>query len=562
MVLVSCGGGGGGGAGETISVPTQAPLQTLQNARYVVRLVDSVTGQTISDSIKVTFVGAATLKAADSSGLNGKTITTSDGLVFVDAAFTAGAQDFSIQLADAGAKGWVATGTRIVGVAGLKGDQAVEIKMVNTNQAAAVNASDLPVAMAVAPGSATASGAFAAPVVLATASKAVTNAEGNAETIGTSSLAIPAGTVGRTAGGAAAAPGPLTVSNTYFGNANSDSLRAFPGGFAATVDVPAANAAVLNGSAADQGSFITAGFAQFNVTDSKGNAIKKFDQPLTVGIDLPKSTLDENGHPLTVGSQYPVWSYDDTNGKWVFEKMGTVAEKTPVDADNFTVQFQTQHLSSWNLDQYVNSCTASVNITGRPAADDRPLEIVLVGATGQRYGNITRATDSSLTLLRAPNIAATLTALDRGKVVGKVSVSSLCGGPVALPVTLAPIVGGTLKVESYEYCSDNSSHRRELPTLVSVSYAPNAAGVFTAWTSFYADQPSSTTTAAQGSIAGFPAGPVEVSVQNPRTGEWMVVIDGLSGDKGYVNEVGAGSPTVFTARFPMNCKSVTGGGGF
>jgi len=62
-----------------------------------------------------------------------------------------------------------------------------------------------------------------------------------------------AGTVGRTASGATAVAGPLTVSNTYYSNANADSMAAFPGGFAANVDVPAANSGVLNGVAANAG---------------------------------------------------------------------------------------------------------------------------------------------------------------------------------------------------------------------------------------------------------------------------------------------------------------------
>ena len=551
LALVSCGGGSGSTSTTVVTPPV---LQELQNARYIVTFVDTITGKPIADPLKVSFVGAATLKAADGTALNDKTVTTSSGSVFVNADFVSSANDFSIQVADAGTQGWVPTGTRVVGTAGLKGDQQVELRMVNTKAAAAVTASPDPVAMAVVTGAASATGALTAPVALTTAPKTVTNSEGLQETIGTSSLAIATGTVGTTAAGTPAAPGALTVSNTYFSNANAESLTAFPGGFAATVEVPAANTAVLNGVAPNAGSFITAGFAQFNVTDSAGNAIKNFDKPLAVGIDLPKGTLDENGVALVVGDQYPVWSYDDATGKWVFEKMGTVAEKSPVDPNNFTVQFTTTHLSSWNLDQFVNACaTAKVNLVGRPAGDARSLTVDLMGPPGNRFAKRLQVTDSALTLYNVPRINGAIVVKDGDKEVGRVTNRNFCAAAIDVPVTLAPLPVGNVRIETFESCADGTKQR----ALAAASKVVYVASGRTVSLGGYSGQAASTDLFAQKVFSSIPTGAVTVQAQNPRTGAWVAASE-ISGGA-TTSSVVTGGTTLFRFRFPMECKVVSGG---
>src|SRR6185503_4124911 len=80
------GGCWGEGHGEAATVVTPPPVvQELQNARYQITAVDAVTGAPVADPLKVSFVGAATLKAADGSSLNNKSIQTSNGTAFVSA---------------------------------------------------------------------------------------------------------------------------------------------------------------------------------------------------------------------------------------------------------------------------------------------------------------------------------------------------------------------------------------------------------------------------------------------------------------------------------------------
>jgi hypothetical protein len=555
-LLYACGSGGGGEPAPVVVTPP--PIEAAQNLRYQLVLTDTASGQPVSDPLSVTFVGTPQVKAADGTVLNGKTVTAT-GVVAFDAAFTSTAKDLSIQVADAGGKGWIPTGISLSAPAGTTGDQTVNLKMVNTNQAAAVTASTVPVTMAVKSATAAADGSLTAPVSVATTPKTVTNQEGTTETIGVVKLDLATGTKGTTASGTPAAPGALTVSSSYYSNSNSQSLAAFPGGFAANVQVPATSTAVLNGAAADTGAFVTGGFAQFNVTDSAGKAIKNFDKPVTVGIDLPKTSKDLDGNQIVVGSDYPVWSYNDTTGEWVFEKMGKVAEKSPVDPNNFTVVFDTNHLSSWNLDFFGPTCTGQINLVGRPANDKRQLQVDIVGTTGARFGHTLYPTDSALTVSRVPSkVRANVIVKDRGQVVGQVTSQALCNGSSALAVNV-PIAllsaNGTARVDTSEGCTDPTlqPQQRAVPTLVNVNVYPLVTGVL--------PTPGTTSVTGTATVASF----TFTSLTVPSTGTATMVASALDPRSAksvtQTFTLTAAQPNaVVPFKFPLTCKLVSGGG--
>jgi hypothetical protein len=536
LTLGACGGGGGGTV-QTTEVPTAPVLQAMVNARYQIVLTDAVTGERITDPLKLTFVSGATLRAADGSTLAGKTVTTTAGLFAVDADFTAAANDFSVQVADGGTAGWVASGSRVVGQAGLTGDTIVSIKLLNTKKAAQINTSTAPIALAVTAGQATATGALQADVSSQTVPRTVTTADGSTIELGVAKLDVSAGTVGTTATGAPAAPGPLTVVSTYYAATEGESQAALPGGFSAGVEVPAAQAAVLNGVAPENATMQVAGFAQFNITDSAGNPIKHFDKPVTLGIDLLKTTLNDADVPVQAGDQFPVWSYDEAAGKWVFEKMGTIAEKTPVDPTYFTVEFQTTHLSSWTLANIKGSCTAQVNLVPQGADDNRQLDVTILG---RNYGIFAKVTDRAMTLYKAPTVQAdSITVYDRGVVVGKVTNKSMCT-TTNVPITLAPRVRGTVRAEFTESCADGSQSRAA-PTYV--TYGQNNTYV-----NGYGVVPTGTTGVAVHTTT-LEAGAAELVVQNPRTLKYET------------REITVPANGTVTARFnfPMSCAVVTGG---
>ncbi|RYY84762.1 MAG: hypothetical protein EOO24_37280, partial [Comamonadaceae bacterium] len=212
LLLAACGflASCGSDHDPTTQAPTTPPVQQAQDSRYQLLLLDAVSGARITDPLQLAFVSDARLTTTASGNLAGQTVSVSDGIFALNAAFTATAREFTVQVVDKADNGWVATGRRVVGRDGVTGDQLIELKLVNTAASARINASNAPIAMVVQTATADASGALTAPVAQATQPKTVTNAEGQNETIGVAKMEIPTGTRGRTASGQAAAPGPLT----------------------------------------------------------------------------------------------------------------------------------------------------------------------------------------------------------------------------------------------------------------------------------------------------------------------------------------------------------------
>lgn len=476
VTLMACGSGSSDGSGngapsQSTVVLTPPAIEIAARATYAVVFVNAQDGKRITDPLTVTFTGEAPLVDYENKPLNGSTITTSDGQIALGAQFTAAKTDFSV-LAGNPAIGWANTGTRIVGSTATVGDQTILLKMLNTKNAAAITA-DPTVAISA---KVTEVLNFNTATTVAAVNKMVVNDEGKEEMAGGAVLTIPAGSkaVDPKTGAVVATTGALTVSTTKFSNSESNALAAFPGGFAASVTVPPTASFTVNptaGSSGETGAFITGGFAQFNVTDSTGKALTEFDKPLALSIDLPKSSLGQDGEPIVVGSKYPVWSFNDANGSWTFEKEGIVREKSPVDPSNFTVDFESNHLSSWNLDFYIpraRTCRAVIRLDR--GTDTRPLSAQVVGAPGQRFGHIvSNVRDSEITVFNVPTtLVGTVKVYDGVNQVGSATRRLCASGFTGIPLNLSPIVPaskGTLIVEVTKSCPD-LTNRRAFPSMV------------------------------------------------------------------------------------------------
>ena len=542
-VLVACGGGGSGGSSPAAVVTpiTSAQAEIPAKAKYQVVMLSASDGSLITDELSIPFTGNTPLVDSEGRSLNGRTITTKDGLVAMGAEFSATQKEFSV-LAGNRVLGWVETGAQIVGDASVEGTQTVELKLLNIKNAAVLTA-DPTKAIATAVQEVA---SFTAATVVAAPPKTVTNAEGLQETAGGASLTIPAGTkaVDPVTGVAITTVGALTVSTTKYSNAEASAMSAFPGGFATSVTVPANASFTANPVAAaggsDTGTFITGGFAQFNATDSTGKALKQFDKPLAVSIDLPKSSLDAEGNPVVVGGKYPVWSFDDASGEWKFEKEGIIREKSPIDPSSFTVAFETNHLSSWNLDFYVRSCTGRVVLSR--GSDTRPLRVEVVGALGQRFARtLHNVRDSVQTLLRAPsNSRAIVNVYDGNTLVGRAAIpASLCNAGITVPLNLPPAEIGAVNIDVTESCP-NGSNRRALPTFVYLS----KAGVFQS-------QSTTNTGAIARATFSIQTGAASAYVFNKYTGRYVILSV----------TVPLNATVTSSFNFPnMPCATVTGAG--
>ena len=463
--LAACGGGGGGG-NPVITPPAEVITAPY---KYLFTFVDARTEAPITDTLTIQFTGPAVDSGEvvdnNNDSVKGKTYTTSNGL-FAAAANFNGSNDVFTVLGGNLAKGWNTSGMQILRETSRTGDQVIKVKLNNSNNAAAVQA-DTKLAIGMTAGAATAgSGGVLPAITLATSDKTVTSSEGKTESVGSAKITIPAGTVARDAAGTPAS-GALKLTVTKYANSNVNALAAFPGGFSPNVS-DNSGTQLPGGSASASGNFVTGGFAQFNITDSSGKAIKKFDTPITLTIDLPKGSKNpKTGTTVKAGDSYPVWSFDEVTGKWVFEANGQVREKTPVSASNFEVVFQATHLSYWNLDYFESeNCTGNININRNPANDTRPLNIDVVGVEGTRfYRSSYGITDSTVTLVNAPRINVNVTIRDSdGNLVGSSNDQNLCAGVNVNTDPLPVIQTGTLIVNVTESCADGFTGRRPVPT--------------------------------------------------------------------------------------------------
>lgn len=471
-VVVGC--GGGSAPDLTVSTPVAPPITA--DYKYAFTFVDAFDNP-ITDNLTVTFMGDAVEGAEvvdqDNVSVKGKTYTVTNGVLLAAANFDrTAANDVFTVIAGNRSAGWNESGQQLSKSTSVAGDQVVRIKLTNTGTAAvaAVNADEkLGLAMKVEALAPVTTGQIVTTTKsVAAAPKDVTTVEGTTEPVGEATVTFPADVKATNAAGVAIDTREgVTVSVTKYANNEAAALSAFPGGFTPSVEAPAS--AMSGGATADTGAFISGGFAQFNVTDNAtGEALKTFDKPLTLKIDLPKGSLNPNGDEIVVGDTYPIWSFDQSSGKWVFETDGTVKEKTPVDAKNFEVEFTSNHLSYWNLDFYGSTCTGNLAVTGRPAGDARPLTVEVVGVTGQRFYRSFTVTDSQLTLARYPNgTRVNVTVKDsKGVVRGTRTNLNLCAASQSVGVTLPAVTLAPLTLNVTESCRDGTSGKRASPTTI------------------------------------------------------------------------------------------------
>ncbi|MFZ3192783.1 MAG: hypothetical protein WA154_06215, partial [Moraxellaceae bacterium] len=449
-------------------VPPPKRVELAQDV-YFYQLVfeDVATGEPINEALQVTLTGPAVdaglVVDANNVSLKGKTLTTDIGSVTVAAKYDATNTNFSVLVGNA-TTGWTQTGVELRKETSTIGNQTLVIKLVNPKKAAAVNTNtDLALAVVSSNFTASATGAISdSAISLATADKSSKNDAGDLENIGIATIDLPAGVNALDASGnKISLAGNITASTVKFGNGSATSMSAFPGGFTPTVVDQA-------GQTNNTGAFITGGFAQFNLTDSNGTAIKKFDQDVTLSIDLPKTSKKLDGTALLAGDSYPVWSYDEATGNWQFETNGLISEKTPVDPDNFTVSFKSKHLSYWNLDFLGQTCTGTLNL-GRTTLDTRPLSVELVGVSGSRfYQSFYDVRDQQQTFARYPKdmLVNIVVRDERNSIISRSTVpQNLCNtGTISIPAP--PVVPrASLIVNVTESCPNGES-RRASPTTV------------------------------------------------------------------------------------------------
>ena len=158
--------------------------------------------------------------------------------------------------------------------------------------------------------------------------------------------------------------------------------------------------------------------------------------------------------PLEVGHVFPVWSYEESTGKWSFEQFGEVKENGT--DDTFDVVVNVNHLSYWNLDFFVQQGCARtdfniVEADGSPSK--RAANIQLIGNSYRfERKSYNRARLDKVTFFRAPSFDVSLRIMENGKNVldGLDETGQFDGLPSAITGGICDLNGKTVRLTPKE----------------------------------------------------------------------------------------------------------------
>lgn len=247
------------------------------------------------------------------------------------------------------------------------------------------------------------------------------------KTKASASLSVPAGVIVKDANGNNVS-GALKTTVTYFNSLDETALRSFPGGF------------MVNTNTNGRGTFTTAGFASFEITNAAGTEVKSFSAPVNFKMQVPAGTFNPaTGAAVKNGDLIPIWSYNEDTGQWT--KEGSDGTAVGPDANgNFTVSFSSNHLSSWNLDWFNGDFCAtglSLTITG----NFTQVQLKIKRQSNNTYISTSgwaTASDPVVSMQYVPrNLPVVIEAYTGcGTLVGSVNVTDLCGSNINLPVNV------------------------------------------------------------------------------------------------------------------------------
>ncbi|WP_394242541.1 hypothetical protein [Vibrio astriarenae] len=162
--------------------------------------------------------------------------------------------------------------------------------------------------------------------------------------------------------------GTITANVVYFsnepegtGDLTDSALLAFPGGLS-PAEIIAEDSDEVDDSLSG-GTFVSAGFTAIEITNDAGQVVSNFDPAIPLTFEVSSKTINpDNGLPIKEGDEIPVWSYDETIGKWKAEGKATVGALNTA-TDTHTVTKLIDHLSYYNLDYWLaENCDFSVTI--------------------------------------------------------------------------------------------------------------------------------------------------------------------------------------------------------
>ncbi|UTV29478.1 hypothetical protein [Photobacterium atrarenae] len=349
-------------AAKTIVNPVSLIFQSIDTG---VLTDQEITFTLRGEQVQYLFVQGAD-ENTDKAEANSKSYTAKSGTVQISRVDGASVNEFTLEL-HATSPGFFATGKNILipaqsaGVAGKEGASydVFFTPLVPSNDEA-------PIAAAQETISSDNGGAVDREITIATPPPADPDSDQAKAMANTKvEMKIPVGTQLLDAAGDPVT-GTVTANIVHFsnepnGNASNESvLDAFPGGLEPDIILDA------NGDedpALAGGGFISAGFTAIQLQNEQGDTVAQFDQPITLTFDVPADTINpETKAKIKTGETIPVWSYDETTGRWKAEGEGTVGDLN-AETNTFTLTKNITHLSYYNLDYFWGSrCYADIKL--------------------------------------------------------------------------------------------------------------------------------------------------------------------------------------------------------
>lgn len=252
--------------------------------------------------------------------------------------------------------------------------------------------------------------------------------------------------------------GTITTELTYFNNQDEESMRAFPGGFAAELQ----NETVL---------FKTAGFIAMEMRSSNGTEIKNFSSPISMTVEVPSNTTDFAGTTVFDGMKVPIWSYEPSTGVWTEEVEATIVFNSST--QKYECTFDMIHLSDWNLDFKGTTCTIPKKLIIKSNATTDTYRNVAIYSGGSLIRtdkrNLKNGTEYNLVSFPADNTSTEMRIYKKGKNIQNSTTSDYtvvnfapgCGGDANVDLDLT--IDFELEIDITANCS--SGNRSVKPTM-------------------------------------------------------------------------------------------------
>lgn len=293
------------------------------------------------------------------------------------------------------------------------------------------------------------------------------------------------------------------------------------------------------------------GVVDVTMRDNQGNSVKRFSNPITVGLRLPADTMAPSGdRTIQPGDEFDLSSFDEDLGVWSMEDNKAVVGALNDAGTAYRASFQTDHLTLFAATNNMPVCQSDfvLNLSGDQISVP---SLRLVFVSNDFNGSFSIRTDQSTHTIRALTLShfgastsSTARVIIRSP-VGDVLYDSeevqICGGTVNAELTNPNPAPVNKVVNVFSVCSNDTSVRTRITGAV-VSYRESGSG-----------RPFAS--AIENSAGGYDM----VNLNGQASGYTVKVNPRLPGVAEFTRSVSANS-TAETLEFNVQCRVITGTG--